>query len=63
MSSCQHSLTIFPTITGAGWLVLFLKMSPGSRWGQVVRNVLSEWVQVLGLVLMTKYPRERGLKV
>ena len=36
------------------------RLDPGSRWGQVVGNVLSEWLQVLGLVLMTKKLFERG---
>ena len=58
-----HGLTIFLLITGAGWLVAFIRMDPGSRWGQVVGNVLSEWVQILGLVLMSKYLIEKNSKV
>lgn len=50
----EHSLTIFLLITGAGWTWAFLRMSPTSKWGQVVGNIVSEWTQVLGLVLMTK---------
>jgi hypothetical protein len=50
----EHSLTIFLGITGAGWLLLFLKMDSESKWGQVVGNIVSEWTQLLGLVLLTK---------
>jgi len=25
-----------------------------SKWGQVVGNIVSEWTQILGLVLLTK---------
>jgi hypothetical protein len=56
----EHSLTIFLVGTGLGWLVLFLRTDPTSKWGQVVGNVLSEWVQVLGIVLLTKRLFERG---
>jgi hypothetical protein len=56
----EHSLTIFLVVTGLAWLVLFSRMTPTSKWGQVVGNVLSEWVQVLGIVLLTKKLFERG---
>jgi hypothetical protein len=58
----EHSLTIFLVITGIGWLVAFWAMDPGSRWGQVVGNIVSEWTQILGLVLMTKRLMEVGSK-
>jgi hypothetical protein len=58
-----HGLTIFLLITGAGWLTAFLYMDPNSKWGQVVGNIVSEWVQVLGLVLMSKHLIERNAKV
>jgi hypothetical protein len=58
----EHSLTIALVVTGLGWLFLYLRLQPTSRWGQVVGNVLSEWVQVLGLVLLTKELFERGSK-
>jgi hypothetical protein len=35
-------------------------MDPDSKWGQVVGNVLSEWVQVIGLILLTKRFFEAG---
>ena len=50
----DHSLTIFLVITGVGWAWLFASMDAQSKWGQVVGNTVSEWTQLLGLVLMTK---------
>ena len=58
----EHSLTIFLVVTGIGWVVAFLDMDPGSKWGQVVGNIVSEWTQILGLVLMTKRLMEVGSK-
>ena len=56
----EHSLTIVLVLTGLGWLFLYLRMEPTSRWGQIVGNVLSEWCQVIGVVLLTKKLFERG---
>jgi hypothetical protein len=50
----DHSLTIFLAVTGAGWIALFAKSDPQGKWGQVVGNIVSEWTQILGLVLLTK---------
>src|SRR5204862_700038 len=47
----RHSLLIFIIVTGVGWALLFWRMSPTSKWGQVVGNIVSEWVQMDGLVL------------
>ncbi len=58
----EHSLTIFLVLTGIGWIVAFRGMDPGSKWGQVVGNIVSEWTQILGLVLMTKRLIEAGSK-
>lgn len=58
----DHSLTIFLAITGLGWLLLYLHMDSNSKWGQVVGNLLSEWTQVLGLVILTKRLIEQGSK-
>ncbi|HEY6764668.1 MAG TPA: hypothetical protein VI386_07845 [Candidatus Sulfotelmatobacter sp.] len=58
----EHSLTIFLLITGAAWVMAFKGMDPNSRWGQVVGNIISEWTQILGLVLMTKRLIEVGSK-
>jgi len=58
----EHSLTIFLLLTGIGWVVAFGAMDPNSKWGQVVGNIVSEWTQILGLVLMTKKLMEVGSK-
>ena len=58
----EHSLTIFLVITGIGWIVAFAAMDPASKWGQVVGNIVSEWTQILGLVLLTKRLIEVGSK-
>jgi len=58
----EHSLTLFLLITGIAWVVAFRAMNPGSKWGQVVGNIVSEWTQILGLVLMTKRLIEVGSK-
>lgn len=50
----KHSLTIFLGITGAAWLWVYCLVDPEAKWGQVAGNILSEWTQLLGLVLMTK---------
>ena len=55
-----HSLTLVLLVTGVGWLLAFARMDPGSRWGQVVGNVLSEWLQLIGVVLLTKRFFEKG---
>jgi len=56
----EHSLTLFLIVTGLLWLWLFLRLDPNSKWGQVVGNIVSEWLQMLGLLLMTKRLLERG---
>jgi hypothetical protein len=58
----EHSLTLFLLATGIVWVFVFRAMNPESRWGQVVGNIVSEWTQVLGLVLMTKRLFEVGSK-
>ena len=58
----EHSLTIFLLVTGLGWVLAFRAMDPNSKWGQVVGNIVSEWTQILGLVLMTKRLMEVGSK-
>ncbi len=57
-----HSLSIFLIVTGIGWAVLYATMNPNAKWGQVVGNVTSEWLQMLGLVILTKRFFERGSK-
>jgi hypothetical protein len=58
----EHSLTLVLLITGIGWVLAFRAMDPGSKWGQVVGNIVSEWTQILGLVLITKRLIEVGSK-
>jgi hypothetical protein len=50
----DHSLTIFLVVTGIGWVFLYIAMDSESKWGQVVGNIVSEWTQIFGLVLLTK---------
>ena len=58
----DHSLSIFLIVTGVGWTVLYALMDSESKWGQVVGNIVSEWTQVLGLVILTKHLIERHSK-
>lgn len=58
----EHSLLIFLVVTGIGWALLFARSDPQSKWGQVVGNVTSEWVQMCGLVFLTKRLVEKGSK-
>lgn len=58
----RHSLSIFLLITGIGWTILFIRMDSESKWGQVVGNIVSEWVQMSGLVFLTKRLVEIGSK-
>jgi len=50
----EHSLSIFVFVTGCLWATAFFHMDPNAKWGQVVGNIVSEWVQVLGLIFLTK---------
>jgi hypothetical protein len=58
----EHSLLIFIGLTGLGWALLFWRMDPESKWGQVVGNLISEWTQMAGLVFLTKGLIEVGSK-
>ena len=57
-----HTLTIFIVASGVGWIIAFARMDPNGKWGQVVGNIVSEWTQILGIVLLTKFLVERGTK-
>jgi hypothetical protein len=57
-----HSLTIVLTVTGIAWAIAYARSDVDSKAGQVVGNIVSDWTQVLGLVLLTKYTKERGSK-
>ena len=58
----EHSLSIFLLITGGLWTALFWHMDAQGKWGQVIGNIVSEWTQILGLVLLTKRLIEQGSK-
>jgi peptidoglycan/LPS O-acetylase OafA/YrhL len=58
----EHSLTLFLLATGIGWAVLYAYSDSESKWGQVVGNIVSEWTQIIGLVLLTKKLVEVGSK-
>lgn len=58
----RHSLLIFLFVTELGWIALYLHSDPNSKWGQVVGNIVSEWIQMAGLVFLTKWLIERGTK-
>jgi hypothetical protein len=58
----NHSLTIALALTGAAWVVVYANSDVASRWGQVIGNIVSDWTQLLGLVIITKYMKERGSK-
>lgn len=58
----EHSLSIVLVITGVGWVAFYLKSDPVGKWGQVVGNIVSEWTQILGTVLLTKRLIEHGSK-
>jgi hypothetical protein len=58
----EHSLTLFLLATGLGWVILFWRVDPEAKWGTVVSNIVSEWSQQIGLVLLTKKLIEPGSK-
>jgi hypothetical protein len=58
----DHGLSIFLIITGIGWVIAFRMMDPNAKWGQVVGNIVSEWTQIFGLVILTKHFMEKNSK-
>ena len=58
----DHSLTIVLVVTGAMWAGAYARMDVKGKAAEVVGNIVSEWTQILGLVVMTKYLIERGSK-
>lgn len=62
MSRHRHSFLIFVVITGIGWAFVCVSMNTESKWVQAVGNILSEWVQMAGLVFLTKRLIEMGSK-
>jgi hypothetical protein len=58
----EHSLTVFLSVSGLGWVILFSRLDPDSKWGTVASNIVSEWSQQAGLILLTKRLFESGSK-
>jgi hypothetical protein len=58
----DHSLSVFLLITGIGWVMLYVSIDSETKWGQVAGNIVSEWTQIFGLVLLTKRLIERHSK-
>ena len=58
----EHSLTVVLALTGVAWAVAYARSDGDTKAGEVMGNVVFEWTQLLGLVLLTKYARERGSK-
>src|ERR1700732_5597505 len=50
----NHSLTLFLLLTGACWVAVYKHADPDSKWGQVAGNIVSEWTQILALVILIK---------
>jgi hypothetical protein len=57
-----HSLTLVVIATGVAWALLYARTDANSKSGQVYGNIVSEWGQLLALIVMTKYFRETGSK-
>ena len=58
----RHSLSIFLLITGLVWVAIYVRHDAQGKWNQVLGNIISEWTQIFGLVLLTKRLIERGSK-
>ena len=56
----DHSLTIALLVSGALWVAIYVNVDANGRAGQVIGNIVSEWTQLLGLIVMTKYLHEIG---
>src|SRR5215467_2190688 len=54
----RHSLTLVLLATGAVWVAVYSRSDVDSKYGAVVGNIVSQWTQILGLVLITKYAWE-----
>ena len=58
----SHSLSLFLIVCCVSCGIVFYRMNPNSKWGTVVGNLLSQFIQLLGLVLLTKKLFETGSK-
>jgi hypothetical protein len=51
----DHSLLLLLMPSGLIWTAIFLHSKADSKWGgEVVGNIVSEWTQLVGLLLLTK---------
>ncbi len=50
----EHSLSLFFTGTGIIWLIVYLNLDTNSKLGAIMGNIVSEWLQIIGLILLTK---------
>ena len=50
----EHSLSLFLTAVCVGVGIWFYRSDPNAKWGTVAGNLLSQFIQLLGLVLLTK---------
>jgi hypothetical protein len=57
-----HSLTIVLVVTAIPWTIAYFRSDVDSKAGQVFGNIVSDWTQVVGLVVLTKYTKEQGSK-
>jgi hypothetical protein len=58
----DHSLTIALILTFFGWAIVYARLDAKGKGGEVVGNIASEWTQLIGIVIVTKYTREIGSK-
>jgi hypothetical protein len=58
----RHSLTVVLLLTVGVWAAVYAHSQVDGKYGQVAGNIVSNWTQLLGLVIITKYARERGSK-
>jgi hypothetical protein len=58
----DHSLTVGLCFTGILWAIFYSRLDVDGKTGQVVGNIVSEWTQIIGIVMITKYTREIGSK-
>jgi hypothetical protein len=58
----DHSLTIALIVMFFGWAILYARLDAKGKAGEVVGNIASEWTQLIGIVMVTKYTREIGSK-
>ena len=58
----RHSLLLFIGVTGVLWAIAYSRMDANGKWGQVVGNIVSDWVEIGGLIFLTKGLIEKARK-